>query len=313
MVNKLYNFLKKNIKFFIFLILLYLLLFLRLPYYIDGPGGLIDVSDRIETENKLSGSLNLAYVTELDGTIPNLIYAYFNPNYDIFKQVESNSYEDYRGKVLLDESIKNSKIAALKLSNYNYSLENTKLLITYSENDNLKIKDEIVKVNGINVYTKEELQNIFKEGKSFSVEIIRDGKRYIKQVNKIGDKIGIMISEIGDVITDKNINIKFKDSESGPSGGFMLSLYLYNYLNTDLTNNLKIVGTGTIDSSGNVGAIGGVKYKIKAAIKNNADIFFVPRENYSDALNALGDSNIKLVVVDTLNDAINYLKNYNLN
>jgi len=90
-----------------------------------------------------------------------------------------------------------------------------------------------------------------------------------------------------------------------------MSLSIYNYLtNQDLTNGMKIVGTGTIDEEGNVGGIGGVKYKIKAAVKEKADIFFVPEENYEEALDTINEDklNIKLIKVATIDDAIIYLK-----
>jgi PDZ domain-containing protein len=73
-----------------------------------------------------------------------------------------------------------------------------------------------------------------------------------------------------------------------------------------------IVGTGTIDIDGKVGEIGGVKYKLKGAIKNDADIFFVPNgKNYEEAikLKKKHGYDIKIVGVSTLDDAISYLEN----
>ena len=89
-----------------------------------------------------------------------------------------------------------------------------------------------------------------------------------------------------------------------------MSLSIYDLLTEeDLTKGLKIVGTGTIDELGNVGVIGGVSHKIKAAVKENADIFFVPTENYEEAKNTvLEDSlDIELVEIKHIDDAIEYL------
>ena len=108
------------------------------------------------------------------------------------------------------------------------------------------------------------------------------------------------------------INLKFKWNESGSSGGFMLSLAIYDRLvDADLTKGRKIVGTGTIDANGNVGEIGGVKYKVLGASREKADIFFCPKENYEEAINTKNKYNLKLkiVKVETLEEAINYLKN----
>ena len=75
---------------------------------------------------------------------------------------------------------------------------------------------------------------------------------------------------------DINIKVKTKSSESGASGGFMTALAIYNALTSDdITKGKIIAGTGTIDSEGNVGVIGGVKYKLSGAVKNHADIMLV--------------------------------------
>jgi len=89
-------------------------------------------------------------------------------------------------------------------------------------------------------------------------------------------------------------------------------LAIYNRLITeDLTSGKVIVGTGTIDSDGNVGPIGGVKYKLKGAEKEGAAIFFVPSgDNYEEALKEKKKHKYKIEVVEvkTLKDAIEYLK-----
>ena len=66
-----------------------------------------------------------------------------------------------------------------------------------------------------------------------------------------------------------------------------------------------------IDEDGNVGAIGGVKYKMLGAQKDGADIFFVPKENYDEAKKVYKKNNLsfELVMVETFDEAINYLNN----
>ena len=124
-------------------------------------------------------------------------------------------------------------------------------------------------------------------------------------------KAGLYLIKLFDYDTEKQVKLKFKDSEGGPSGGFMTSLAIYTKLtNIDLLKGRKIVGTGTIDSNGLVGEIGGVKYKLKGAVKNNADIFFVPEGNYDEAVKIKKEKNysIEIVKVKRLHDAIEYLE-----
>jgi PDZ domain-containing protein len=96
----------------------------------------------------------------------------------------------------------------------------------------------------------------------------------------------------------------------------MFSLEIYNQLNKeDYTKGYQIAGTGTIDPDGTVGPIGGIEQKIVAADKAGAEIFFAPNvkggkdSNYPAAVKTARDihSKMKIVPVDTFDDAINYL------
>ena len=91
-----------------------------------------------------------------------------------------------------------------------------------------------------------------------------------------------------------------------------MALQIYNYLTEeDITLGRIISGTGTIDENGLVGQIAGVKYKLKGAIKNKADIFIVPiGKNYEEAINEQekNNYNIKIIGVSTLDEAIKHLK-----
>ena len=81
----------------------------------------------------------------------------------------------------------------------------------------------------------------------------------------------------------------------------------------DITGGKKIIGTGTIDAEGNVGEIGGVKYKLLGAEKDKCDIFLVPKENYEEALEVKEEYKlkIKIVEVSTFEDAIKSLQEMN--
>ena len=92
----------------------------------------------------------------------------------------------------------------------------------------------------------------------------------------------------------------------------MMSLTIYNKLvKEDITKGKKIVGTGTIDVDGNVGEIGGVKYKLIGAVKKKAEVFICPKENYEEALSVAKEKNydIKIIEVSTFDEALEALKN----
>lgn len=323
MITKLYNYIKENIKFFIILFFLFFLFTFELPYYIDAPGGLLNVEDRVYIEDsyEINGSLNLAYVSEINATIPTLIYAYFNDDWDILKKEEvilnneTIQENEYRNKILLEESKCDAVIVGFKLAGENVEIKTRNLYVTYISEDaitDLKIGDQILSINNVKINSKSEAMDAISNDEKFNIEVINDGKKYIRSATKQNNVIGLLISETKDIETLKKVEFKFKDSESGPSGGFMMALSIYDYLTSeDLTKGLKIVGTGTILENGDVGAIGGVEYKIKAAVKNKADIFFVPTDNYLEALKVKTEDNlnINLISVSNIMDAINYLKN----
>ena len=83
-----------------------------------------------------------------------------------------------------------------------------------------------------------------------------------------------------------------------------MALSIYNQLTDfDLTNGLKIAGTGTISEDGSVGEISG---------ENDADIFLVPKENYIEAkeVKKINGYKMQLVSVETFSDAIKFLTEY---
>lgn len=333
MINKLYDEIKKTIKENYKIIILFLGLMLiftiEFPYYIEAPGGIIDLEDRIELEEgyKTNGSLNLAYVSEIKATIPTLLYALVDKDWDIIKneeivyENETKEEVDYRSHLLLNEANNNAIIVAYKQAGKEINIFNEHLYITYvdaSAHTNLKIGDEILEIDGINIVNKNQLDEIMltKEyNEILNIKVRRDNKEvmcYGKVRNVENRKvIGVVLSKTSDIETKPKIKLNFKASESGPSGGLTLALSIYNSLvKEDITKGLKIVGTGTIDLEGVVGSIGGVEYKIKGAVKENADIFLVPDgDNYLEAKKIIEENNyeLKVIPVKSFDDAVKKL------
>jgi PDZ domain-containing protein len=72
---------------------------------------------------------------------------------------------------------------------------------------------------------------------------------------------------------------------------------------TDLTGGKFIAGTGTIDPTGTVGAIGGIQLKMLAARRAGATVFLAPAGNCSDVLGAIPHG-LDVVKVSSLHDAV---------
>ncbi|MBE6151804.1 MAG: PDZ domain-containing protein [Firmicutes bacterium] len=336
MINKIYDkiiqTIKENYKIIVFFVLAMFVFTIELPYYIEAPGGVINIDERIEIEEKTysSGTLNLAYVSQIKATLPTLIYAKFNKDWDILKKSkvlynnETELDEAYRSHLLLKEANNNAVIVAYKAANKKIELYNEHLYIIYvseTANTDLKIGDEILEVENTRITSKDQIDDIVLShdiGDKIQLVVKRDNKEIecfgiLKEVE--GKKIiGVSLSKTSDIITEPKISFKFKSSESGPSGGFMMALSIYDALvEEDITGGKKIVGTGTIDVNGNIGSIGGIEYKIKGAVKENADIFLVPfGENYEEAKRIVEKNgyNLELIEVKNFQDALNKLKTF---
>ncbi len=97
------------------------------------------------------------------------------------------------------------------------------------------------------------------------------------------------------------------DGIGGPSAGLMWALGLYDELTPgDLTDGRTIAGTGVIATDGKVEPIGGVGKKLIAAEQADADLFIVPRGNLAEALAA--DPQILLVEVGSFEEAVEKLE-----
>lgn len=337
MINKLYDEIKKtikeNYKIIISFIIFLVLITIEFPYYIEAPGGIINVDNRIEIKNKkdVKGSFNLAYVSQIKATIPTIIYAWINKDWDIIPKeefvYENETIEDadYRSHLLLNEANNNAIVVAYNKAGEQISISNEHLFITYVDSDaetNLKIGDEILEVGNIKIINKEQLDEIMSNkeyGEVLTIKVKRSEKEIIchGKVRNIDNKkvIGVVLSKTSDIQTSPDIKLNFKSSESGPSGGLILALSIYNGLvEENITKGLKIVGTGTINLDGTVGSIGGIKYKIKGAVKEKADVFLVPTgNNYDEAKKIIidNDYDLELIPVKSFDDALDKILNIN--
>ena len=331
-MKKIKQFIQENYMFLLFDLVLIVVLTHPLPYYIYNGGGILSVNDKVVVDDmtKSSGSYNLCYVSEIQATIPTYLLSYVLPDWDMVskEEVAVNSNEtnndlSVRDQIYLRQANSNAIISAFKSSNNYYEITDINPIVLgkveEAESD-LVIGDEIISIDNIKMNRLEEITNYIETkniGDTLNIKVMNNNKEYERtvKVKKIENnkRIGILIDEVINYKTNKKVTFSFKNSEGGPSGGFMISLALYDYLvDEDLSKGLKISGTGTIDIDGNVGSIGGVKYKLKGAVKKKSDVFFVPNgENYEEAIK-LKEKNkyaIDVVGVSTLDDAINYLKN----
>ncbi len=76
-----------------------------------------------------------------------------------------------------------------------------------------------------------------------------------------------------------------------------------------MTDGKTVAGTGTIESTGEVGPIGGIQQKIVAARDAGAALFMVPPDNCDDALGA-PQGDMRLVRADTMDSAVDSIESW---
>lgn len=324
------NFMKENFLFLLFLILFIVVTFVRVPYEVNMPGGVINLGNRVTVDGEsvsIDGTFNMAYVSVVQGSIPYILLSYIIPDWDVVPEsetmYENETIEDAnkRSKLYLEQSIDYATVVAMDQAGVGYQISNRVNYVAFIGEEaktTLKVGDNILSINGeeiedINVMS-DRIQDI-KVGEKVSFIVLRNNKEVEASAviyEEDGKKyVGISAITTFDLDTDVDIEISTKATESGPSGGMMMTLMVYNALTKqDLTHGMNIVGTGTINLDGTVGDIGGVKYKLMGAVKNDADVFLVPSGNYEEAMEVKKEKgyNIDIVSVENFSDAVAYLE-----
>lgn len=333
---------KKNnpriVKFGIFIIvvtlLAYVLVEVPTPYMINRPGTAEEIKPMVTVEGgdqDEQGTFMLTTVSVSYANIMTLMLAKLNPHAEVVEKEPDRDQQQYeiQQRYYMSNSQSNAIMAAYHKADVTYQiLPEYVFIIGLSKDVKPKgdfVSGDIIKqVNGIEVNSFESLSNVLKDkkaGEKVAVVLERNGKSSEQQVelvalpeekNKDRAGFGVSVGEVQDVVPDNDKEeVKFNNTKiGGPSAGLMFTLEIYNQLTAgDLTKGHRIAGTGTISSEGEVGSIGGVQFKIVAADREKAEIFFVPQDNYKVA-KAKADSiktNMKIVPVKTLDDALNYI------
>ena len=330
MNNKLYGKIKKyiidNHNFLLFLVAFTLVLNIKVPYVIKRPGGIISLNDRVTIDGKkMKNNFYTSYVSVSEGRVVTYVASLVMPRWDLEKLSSFSSGEDLSYKEISNIqkiSMDNSNNLAIKLVydrlNIPYEEINNGLYVYYSDpeyKNDFKPQDKILKCQNNQVLTHDDLSSCINANDKLEI-VVKRGKKDVTIKPKIysldGKKIlGIIVFNDIKLKSEMNVKINDKENEQGSSGGLMTTLAIYDApSDSKLSKGRKIAGTGTIEEDGKVGEIAGVKYKLLGADKQNVDVFFVPRYNYLEAKNVKKKYHLKLklVVVDTLDDAINYLK-----
>ena len=328
------------------LIVTFLAFVVPLPYYIEVPGGSEDIRQVLkvnDTEDKEAGAYQFVTVGVQHATLSHMIYAWLTPFTDIRSAQEttggSSDVEFMRiNQFYMQTSQNMAKYQGLTTAGKEIKMDYLGVyVLQVADNSTFKgvlnIADTVTGVNDKTFESSEELVkyvNSQKLGDKVKVTFQEDGQEKSatgKVIKLENGKNGIGISLIDRTEVSSNIPITFStEGIGGPSAGLMFSLAIYTQLaDPTLRDGRDIAGTGSISREGEVGEIGGIDKKVVSAAQSGADIFFAPnnelteeekklspngKNNYQTALETAKKikTDMKIVPVKTLQDAIDYLK-----
>jgi PDZ domain-containing protein len=179
--------------------------------------------------------------------------------------------------------------------------------------DVLKVGDEITSVNGTTIASVDELRSAVKAngtGKAAELGIVRDGAATTVSITPTESQ-GQVVLGIGagmDYTFPFDVKIQLNDV-GGPSAGQMFALGIIDKLTPgSLNGGKRIAGTGTIDNTGQIGPIGGIRQKMYAARDDGkADYFLAPASNCDEVTGHI-PAGLRVFAVKTLDDSLKVLK-----
>lgn len=270
----------------------------------------------------ITKNLNTLSVYARKANVYEYIGSYFQKESELMAVPDISENKANAGYTLAETSAKKS---ALDLSQKSYTENHIGYIVVGIKSDSkfkqiLQEGDIITAINDESVVGK-SLDEIGKtkpfKNKTVTFEFHRDNKILKKSIRVVDETGSLMLSDYvdyksGDIKLDDDTTLK-QININGSSVGLTYATYYYLKLNNYELKDL-VAMTGTIDDSGNVGPIEGIREKIIGAHKAHAKYVFVPERNYADAMATKKEFGYKLDIypVKSLADTVNYLNDLEL-
>lgn len=312
-----------------------LLMLVPVPFVTWRPGVAVDVLGAtdgaplvqvtgLET-HEATGKLLLTTVstTRADGSIglPEALMAYFSSDSDtlprdaIFPPGSTGEQVHEQGVAAMDTSKDNATVAALRAAGQQVTEMPVVETVSLSgpAKDKLEPGDLIESIDGEKATTRDDVATIVRNrpvGDPVVFKVLRGGNPQTISVVTVADgqsrpMVGITVG-VGYRFAPE-VHYNLDPGIVGPSAGLVFALAIYDKV-TDgvLMGETVVAGTGGMDASGRVQAIGGIRSKMAAARKAGATVFVFPKANCADIGSA--PTGMLAVPVASLKDAIATLK-----
>ena len=304
------------------------------PYVIEQPGPVYDTLGVAEHEGEevplieipdeqtfpTDGELNLLTVTVLGrpGQTPSwleVLGTWFDPTRSavpveaIFPPGVSDADRDAQNSAAMVDSQQDAIAAALVELDYDFPRDVTVagVLDESPAAGVLEEGDVIAAVDGTAVNSIDELRAAVRENgtdEPAELLVVRDGVEQTIAVTPV-ERDGTVALGVGvRMVYDFPIDVELQlDNVGGPSAGMMFALGIIDKLTPGpMTGGEIVAGTGTIDSAGEVGPIGGIRQKLWGAEDAGADWFLAPASNCDEVIGHVPDG-LSVFAVSTLDEA----------
>lgn len=307
--------------------------FVRVPYVALGPGPTYDTLGVIEGEQVVSiegqrtyptgGQLRMTTVSLNDdvtlfGALGLWVSGRFAiaPREDYFRPGESDEEVRRENIQQFRDSQSNAEVAALRKLGYPVKVVVKEVVSDSPADAVLAPGDEVVSVDGRSIDNEDDVVAALKDtrpGQTISITFRHDGQPARTESVELAAHpdgpqgfVGFQPIDRADVPFEVDIAL---EDVGGPSAGLMFALAIVDRLTPGkLVGGENVAGTGEISEKGQVGAIGGISFKLVAAKEAGATAFLVPERNCAEA-SAQAPDGLRLIKVADLDGAVRALEN----
>ncbi|WGW10521.1 PDZ domain-containing protein [Saxibacter everestensis] len=314
---------------FLTLVLIVTLSMFKIPYVIETPGPTVNTLGTVDGQKLINiaghqtfptdGNLDLLTVAVSGGPnsdlgFNNVLGSWFNQKHAVVPAEAvypaGVSSEDIKEVNTAEMSSSQETAIAAALANLKIAYT-TKLTVSGFSPDSpaegkVAENDVITAAGGKPVTSLTGLQAVVaaSDGNPVPITVERDGGNQVVNVTpKKNDgkyQLGVLLTP--DYTFPFEVSIKLENI-GGPSAGTMFALGIVDTLTPGaMTGGEHIAGTGTIDTDGEVGPIGGIRQKLYGAKSAGAEYFLAPADNCDEVVDHVPEG-LQVIRVETLDDA----------
>jgi PDZ domain-containing protein len=307
--------------------------FVRVPYVAIGPGPTYDTLGQaggapvIQITGRqtypTAGELRMTTVSLNDqitlfgalGLWASGRYA-LAPREEYFKPGESDEQVQQENVKEFQDSQSNAEVAALRHLGFPIKVLAQEVVAGSPADKVLAAGDRLLNVNGKQITQEDDVRAALagtKAGQTISITFQHGTDAPRTSELALGPNpdpkqpqgfMGLQPIDRADVPFDVKVSLQ---DVGGPSAGLMFALAIVDRLTPgEMVAGEHVAGTGEIDEKGNVGAIGGISFKVVGAREAGATVFLTPEQNCAEAAAAVPDG-LKLVKVSNLDSALTAL------